>query len=58
MSAHAESVRSLLAQGPAKAKQLIEILGLSQPTVSRALAALGGDIVRIGAGPSIQYALL
>ena len=57
MSAHAESVRSLLAQGPVKVKQLVEILGLSQPTVSRALAALGGDIVRIGAGPSIQYAL-
>ncbi len=33
------------------------MIGISQPTVSRALKALGDDVVRIGAGPSIQYAL-
>ncbi len=30
---------------------------VSQPTVSRAIAALGDDILRIGSGRSIQYAL-
>lgn len=40
-----------------QARQLIEIIGISQPTLSRALRDIGDDIVRIGAGPSIQYAL-
>lgn len=57
MPSHTESIRSLLAQGPLKVRQLFEKLGLSQPTVSRALAALGDEVVRFGAGPSIQYAL-
>ena len=57
MPSHTDSIRSLLAQGPLKVKQLVEKLGLSQPTVSRALAALGAEVVRFGAGPSIQYAL-
>ncbi len=33
------------------------VIGGSQPTVSRALAALGDRIVRIGSGRSIRYAL-
>lgn len=40
-----------------RARQLIEKLQLSQPTLSRAIAALGDEIVRLGAGPSIHYAL-
>jgi hypothetical protein len=32
-------------------------MGISQPTLSRALAELGGEIVRLGAARSIQYAL-
>ncbi|WP_368730978.1 hypothetical protein, partial [Vibrio parahaemolyticus] len=35
----------------------MEKLGVSQPTVSRALKILGEEIVQIGAGRSIQYAL-
>ncbi len=38
-------------------RQLTDILGISQPTVSRDLKALGDDVVRIGSGPSIQYAM-
>lgn len=57
MSRQADSIRLLLARGPMAARQLIENLGVSQPTVSRAIAELGDEIVRIGAGPSIQYAL-
>jgi len=39
------------------ARKIVEISALSQPTVSRALARLGDEIVRIGAGTSIQYAI-
>lgn len=57
MSAHAEAVRRGLSQGPASARQLADYLAASQPTVSRALAELGDEIVRLGAARSIQYTL-
>jgi DNA-binding transcriptional ArsR family regulator len=57
MSRHAETLRQQLAGGLRTARQLVEITGLSQPTVSRALAALGDDVLRLGAGPAIHYAL-
>ncbi|MCE1240968.1 MAG: type II toxin-antitoxin system HipA family toxin YjjJ [Azonexaceae bacterium] len=57
MSRHADAIRLLLAQGPLSARQLVEKTGISQPTVSRALAVLGDEVLRIGAGPAIQYAL-
>jgi len=56
-AAQADRIRSLLAQGPAPARQLINLIGLSQPTLSRAIAGMGTEIVRIGAARSIQYAL-
>lgn len=40
-----------------RARQLVEKLELSQPTLSRAIAAMGDEVVRLGAGPSIHYAL-
>jgi hypothetical protein len=52
-----ESIRTQLASGPVRARQLSELIGISQPTISRALNSLGNEIIRIGAGPSIQYAL-
>ncbi|MBN6045342.1 type II toxin-antitoxin system HipA family toxin YjjJ [Citrobacter sp. ku-bf4] len=57
MPNHSDIIRQLLSQGPMTARQLADKKGISQPTVSRALKALGEDVVRIGAGPSIQYAL-
>lgn len=57
MSSHADSLRLALGREPLTARQLIELLSISQPTVSRALTALGDELVRIGAGRSIQYAL-
>jgi biotin operon repressor len=57
MPAHPSAVFTHLAGGPLSARLLAEKLGMSQPTVSRAIAQLGGDIVRIGAARSIQYAL-
>jgi hypothetical protein len=56
-TAQADRIRSLLAQGPASARQLINFIGASQPTLSRAIAGMGPEIVRIGAARSIQYAL-
>jgi hypothetical protein len=53
----ADRIRSLLAKGPAHSRQLIDIIGVSQPTLSRSIAGMGPEIVRIGAARSIQYAL-
>ena len=57
MSRHADALRLKLASGPLAARQLLDSLGISQPTLSRALAELGGEIVRLGAARSIRYAL-
>ena len=57
MSRHADPLRLLLGQRPMTARQLVENTGLSQPTVSRALAQLGDEVVRFGSGASIQYAI-
>lgn len=38
-------------------RQLTDIMGISQPTVSRLMKALGDEVVRIGSGPSIHYVL-
>lgn len=43
--------------GPLSARQISEIIGVSQPTISRALTELGDEIVRVGAARSIQYTL-
>ena len=56
MSAYADAIRTRLAGGPASARQLAESLGLSQPTISRALAELCDEIVRIGSARS-EYTL-
>lgn len=57
MSVHLDAIRLLLATGPQSAQQLIERLGISQPTLSRALSRLGDEVVRLGAARSIQYTL-
>ena len=57
MARHSDSIRLLLGQGPVASRQIVEKTGISQPTISRALAALGDEVVRIGSGSSIRYAL-
>ena len=57
MAATTDVIRQHLALGLTRSRQLVEKTGFSQPTVSRALTELGDDIVRLGAGRSIQYAL-
>jgi len=52
-----EQARSLLRRGPLPPRELIAALGVSQPTLSRALRTLGDDLVPLGAARSIQYAL-
>ncbi|MBS0451526.1 MAG: type II toxin-antitoxin system HipA family toxin YjjJ [Proteobacteria bacterium] len=49
--------RILLRRGPQTARSLVAALGVSQPTLSRALKTLGDDLVSFGAARSIQYAL-
>lgn len=57
MLPHTEAIRLRLAAGPLSALQLAEMIGISQPTVSRALTGLGDEILRFGAARSIQYTL-
>lgn len=57
MSRHADPIRLRLTQGPCSGRQLFESIGVSQPTGSRALNALGSEIIRIGSARSIHYAL-
>ena len=53
----ADAIRRSLSVGPRSARQLADIIEASQPTVSRTLAELGDEVVRIGATRSIQYTL-
>jgi hypothetical protein len=57
MSTHADAIRLHLSRGPAPARQLVQALGISQPTLSRVLAGMGDEVVRAGAARSIHYAL-
>lgn len=57
MVPHADTIRIRLSSGPHSARQLTEYMGISQPTLSRALAEIGDEVIRIGAARSIQYAL-
>ena len=57
MARHSDSIRFLLSNSPMAARQIVEKTGLSQPTVSRALAALGNEVLRLGSGSSIHYVL-
>ena len=57
MSQHADTLRMHLSGRPLSTRQLIENLGVSQPTISRALTELGDEVIRVGAARSIQYTL-
>ena len=57
MNLNADTIRLRLSAGPLSARQLLESIAISQPTLSRALAEIGDEIVRIGAARSIQYLL-
>lgn len=52
-----ENIREILARAVSHPAQLRELLGISQPTLSRALNEIKNEIVSIGKAKSIQYAL-
>ncbi len=51
------TIRNLLASGPRSTRQIVELSGISQATVSRTIQAMGNEVVRFGPYQSIQYAL-
>ena len=57
MPAHLDRIRLLLAAGPLSAQQIMAKVEISQPTLSRAIAALGPELVRIRLARAIHYAL-
>jgi hypothetical protein len=54
---HALSIRNLLASQPRTTRQIVDLLGISQATVSRSMQALGSEVIAFGPYRSIQYAL-
>ena len=50
-------VEALTGRGPATSPQLQRLLGKSQPTLSRALRALGPRVVALGQGKATRYAV-
>lgn len=57
MASHTADIRRLLSEQPCSARYLIDKLQISQPTLSREIATIKHEILRLGAARSIQYAL-
>lgn len=57
MSPHAEALRLRLATGPKSGTQMAKDMGISQPTATRALAAMGGEVMKLGQKKGTRYAL-
>jgi hypothetical protein len=57
MTTPLELLRLRLATGPKSGTQMAREMGLSQPTVSRALAAMGQEVLQIGAKKNSRYVL-
>lgn len=54
---HADRVRQALRLGPQTAAQLATALGISQPTVSRALGKMSAEVMHFRTGKTIHYVL-
>ncbi len=57
MTRHADVLRLRLSSGPKSGTQMAKEIGLSQPTVTRALAAMGDEVVKTGDRKSTRYFL-
>lgn len=57
MTLHSDALRLRLAAGPKSGSQIATEIGLSQPTVSRALASMGEDVIKTGQRKSTRYLL-
>lgn len=50
-------IAALTSRGPSSSAQLQQLSGKSQPTLSRALRALGGQVVTLGQGKATRYGI-
>jgi hypothetical protein len=57
MSNHTDLLRLRLAAGPKSGTQMATEMGISQPTATRALAAMGSEVMKIGQKKGTRYAL-
>jgi hypothetical protein len=57
MPTHTDLLRLRLAAGPQSGTQLAKGLGISQPTVSRALATMAGEVLQLGQKKGSRYVL-
>ena len=57
MPAHVENLRLRLTAGPKSGTQMAKEIGISQPTATRALAAMGDEVMKIGQKKSSRYVL-
>ena len=57
MPTHTDLLRLRLAAGPLSGTQLAKGLGISQPTVSRALATMAGEVMQVGQKKGSRYVL-
>lgn len=57
MTLHTDAIRLRLATGPKSGSQIATEIGLSQPTVTRALAAMGEEVIKTGQKKSTRYLL-
>ena len=57
MTLHADALRLRLALGPKSGTQIATEIGLSQPTVTRALAAMEEEVIKTGQRKSTLYLL-
>lgn len=57
MPTHVKSLRLRLAAGPQTGTQMAKDMGISQPTATRALAAMGDEVMKIGQKKGSRYVL-
>jgi hypothetical protein len=57
MPTHIEHLRLRLGAGPKSGTQMAKEIGISQPTATRALAAMGSDVLKIGQKKGTRYVL-
>ena len=57
MPTHSDLLRLRLAAGPQSGTQLAKELGISQPTVSRALATMAAEVLQLGQKKGSRYVL-
>lgn len=57
MSTHIEPLRLRLMSGPQSGTQMAKALGISQPTATRALAAMGDEVIKLGQKKGTRYVL-